>query len=228
MAKSAAKVFNGTLERMRSRLNWVIVRIPFDVSKVWGTRAMLRVKGDINGFEFRTSLFPTGRGEHYLMINKRMQRGGKAVAGTVARIRLEPDEEVRVAVMPAELKRLLDQDRSLKKWFDALNYSARKWIGDWISEVKSAEARRRRSEQVAEQLMSTMEAERELPPILRVAFARTPGATEGWEQMSAGRRRGHLLAIFYYREPEARARRVQKVLEDAVTFGRKKRGRYNG
>lgn len=222
MARSAAKVFKGTLERMQSRLNWVIVPIPFDVAKVWGTRAMLRVKGDINGFEFRTSLFPTGRGDHYLMINKRMQRGAKAMAGTIARIRLEPDPEVRVAAMPAALKRVLDEDRSLRKWFNALNYSTRKWIGDWISEVKSADARRRRSEQVAEQLMSTMEAEHELPPILRVAFARTPGATEGWNEMSTGRRRGHLLAIFYYREPEARARRVQKAVEDAVSFARKK------
>jgi len=30
------------------------------------------------------------------------------------------------------------------------------------------------------------------------------------------RRRGHLFGIFYYRNPEARARRVAKAVEDAI------------
>jgi uncharacterized protein YdeI (YjbR/CyaY-like superfamily) len=67
-----------------------------------------------------------------------------------------------------------------------------------------------------------MEAERELPPMLQLAFARTPRAREGWELMSASRRRGQLLAIFYYRTPEARARRLAKVLEDAASLAERK------
>ncbi len=61
-----------------------------------------------------------------------------------------------------------------------------------------------------------MEAERELPPTLQVAFVRDPRAREGWERMSPSRRRMHLLGIFYYRNPEARARRVAKVVQDAA------------
>jgi uncharacterized protein YdeI (YjbR/CyaY-like superfamily) len=70
-----------------------------------------------------------------------------------------------------------------------------------------------------------MEAERELPPILRVAFARDPLAREGWELMSAVQRRGQLIAIFYYRSPEARARRVEKVLQAAAELAEKKANR---
>jgi len=151
-----------------------------------------------------------------------MQKGAHAVEGTVARFRLEPDLEERTVTVPAELKRVLADDRSLLRWFDKLNYSIRKWITDWITDVKSAAARSRRSEQVAEQLMSTMEAERELPPMLLLAFARNPRAREGWEQMSAIRRRGQLLAIFYYRTPESRARRLSKVMEEAVALAEKK------
>jgi hypothetical protein len=40
--------------------------------------------------------------------------------------------------------------------------------------------------------------------------------------MSAARRRGHLLGIFYYRNPEARGRRIEKALQDAVEFAEKK------
>src|SRR5882672_1967368 len=95
-----AKSFRAALERMPSNLGWVIVRIPLDVPKVWGTRGMLKVKGEINGFAFRTSLFPTGKGYHYLLVNKRMQAGAGAHPGSVAHFRLEPDTEKRVAIVP--------------------------------------------------------------------------------------------------------------------------------
>jgi uncharacterized protein YdeI (YjbR/CyaY-like superfamily) len=214
--KPIAKSFKAALERMPSNLGWVIIRIPLDVPKVWGTRGMLKVKGEINGFAFRTSLFPTGKGYHYLLVNKRMQAGAGARPGTVAHFRLEPDTEIRVATVPAELHRILNEDRSFRRWFDQLNYSTRKWIADSITQLKTSEARVRRAEQVAEQLLSTMEAEQELPPILKLAFARDPRALAGWQRMSPTQRRGHLLAIFYYRTPDARDRRISKLLEDAL------------
>ena len=222
VSKPVSKSFKAALERMPSNLGWVIVRIPLDVPKVWGTRGMLKVKGEINGFAFRTSLFPTGKGYHYLLVNKRMQAGAAARPGSVAQFRLEPDMEKRVATVPAELQRILNEDRSLRRWFDQLNYSTRKWITDRVVQVKSAEARLRRAEQVAEQLMATMEAERELPPILKLAFAREPRALAGWQRMSPTHRRGNLLAIFYYRTPEARDRRIAKIIEEALAFAARK------
>ena len=228
VSKPVSKSFKATLERRPSNLGWVIVRIPLDVPKVWGTRGMLKVQGEINGFAFRTSLFPTGKGYHYLLVNKRMQAGAAARPGSVAQFRLEPDMEKRIATAPAELQRILNEDRSLRRWFGQLNYSTRKWIADWVVQVKSAEARARRAEQVAEQLMATMEAERELPPILKLAFAREPRALAGWQRMSPSHRRGHLLAIFYYRSPEARNRRISKTIEDALAFAARKTKKENG
>ena len=220
--KAIVKTYSAPLERLRSGLGWVIAYLPFDAAGVWGGRGRLKVKGEINGFAFRTSLFPTRDGRHFLLINKRMQKGAHAIEGAVARFRLEPDLEERTVTVPTELKHVLAEDRSVLRWFDKLNYSTRKWITDWVTDVKSAAARSRRSEQVAEQLMSTMEAERELPPMLQLAFARNPRAREGWEQMSPIRRRGQLLAIFYYRTPESRARRLSKVIEEAAALAEKK------
>src|SRR3984893_9617482 len=128
--KSAAKSFQAALERIPSRLGWVIIHIPFDVHKFWGVRGQLRVKGEINGFAFRTSLFPTGKGYHYLLVNKRMQAGAAVRPGSVAQFRIEPDTEKRIATVPAELQRILNEDRLLRRWFAQLNYSTRKWITD--------------------------------------------------------------------------------------------------
>ena len=220
-SRSRVKTFEAPLERMRSRLNWIIIRVPFDAAKVFGMRGQVKVKGEINGFAFRTSLFPNGQGGHILLVNKRMQKGARATTGSVARFRIERDTEERVVTIPDSLKRILAEDRSFRRWYDGLNHSTRNDIAKWVSEPKSPAARTRRAEQIAERLLATMEAERELPPILQVAFGRNPRAREGWERMSIARRRMHLLGIFYYRTPEARARRVEKMLDDAMTVAEK-------
>jgi len=217
----AAKRFDARLERLRSRLNWIIIRIPFDADQAWGLRGQIKVKGEINGFAFRTSLFPTREGWHFLLVNKRMQKGARAGEGSVARFQMELDSEERTVTIPDELKRILNEDRSLRRWYDGLNHSTRSDIAKWTTEPKSGEARIRRVEQIAERLLNVMEAEQELPPILQVAFARHPRAREGWDGMSASRRRGHLFGIFYYRTPDARARRIDKMLDDANAVAEK-------
>jgi len=214
--RAVAKSFKAALERMPSNLGWTIVRIPLDVPKIWGTRGTLKVKGEINGFVFRTALFPTGKGYHYLLVNKRMQAGADARPGDTAQFRLEPDTAKREVIVPSELDRALSEDRGLRRWYDKLSYSMRKWICDWIAQPKSAGARARRSQQIAERLLATMEAERELPPIFKAAFARDPRAFEGWQHMTVNQRRGHLLGVFYYRTPGARDRRLTKAMQEAL------------
>jgi uncharacterized protein YdeI (YjbR/CyaY-like superfamily) len=213
--KPASQRFEARLERLRSRLNWVVTYVPFDAASVWGLRGQIKVKGEINGFAFRTSLFPTQEGRHFLLVNKRMQKGSRAFEGNTARFQMALDVEERTVTIPSELVRILSQDRALRRWCDGLNHSTRNDIAKWITEPKSAEARVRRAEQLAERMLNVMDAERELPPILQVAFARHPRAREGWDAMSASRRRGHLWGIFYYRTPDAQGRRIEKMLEDA-------------
>lgn len=214
-SKVIAKSFKAALEPMPGNLGWVIIRIPFDVEKMWGARRV-RVKGEINGFSFRSTLFPARSGCHFLLVTKRMQSGAYARTGDIAQFRLEPDLEARKAIMPEELKRAFSQDRALQRWFDNMSFSMRKWICDQVAQPKNAETRVRRAERIAEQLMTTMEAELELPPILKAAFARDPRAFEGWQKMTPTQRRYSLLAIFHYRNPESRERRITMMLEEAV------------
>jgi len=220
--KPAAKLFKARLERIQSRLGWTIIRIPFDVAKIWASRGQLRVKGKINGFAFRTSLFPAHGGGHILLVNKRMQKGGDVRQGMSAQFHLEPDLEERVAIVPPELKRYFKEDAHLRRWFEKLSYSTRNEIGKWIIQVKSPEARLRRAEQMAERLLAVMDAEHELPPVLQVAFAHEPRALEGWKRMSPTHRRRHLFGIFYYRTPESRNRRIEKTLQEASAFAERK------
>jgi hypothetical protein len=225
--RPAAKSFEARLESLRSRLNWIIIYVPFDAAKLWGLRGQIKVKGEINGFAFRTSLFPTREGRHFLLVNKKMQKGARAFEGDVARFQIEHDVGERIVIFPNELKQILNEDRSFRRWCEGLNYSTRNDIAKWVAEPKSSEARVRRAEQIAERMLNVMDAERELPPVLQLAFARHPRAREGWDGISASRRRGHLFGIFYYRTPDAQGRRIDKMLDDASAFAEKMSGKRN-
>jgi hypothetical protein len=73
----------------------------------------------------------------------------------------------------------------------------------------------RRAEQMAERLLATMEGERQLPPVMEAAFRLRPKARAGWARMTATQRRNGLMAVFYYRTPDAQLRRVQKLCDEA-------------
>lgn len=133
---------------------------------------------------------------------------------------IAPDLEERSPAMPPELAKLLKSEKTLAKWFAGLSESTRWEIAKWIEGVKSTEARQRRAEQMAERLMLTMESEKVLPPILEVAFHNAPAARKGWDAMTPTQRRGQLMAIFYYQSPEARQKRVNKVVEDTLAYRR--------
>lgn len=212
---STKKKFRGVLQPDNTPLKWVVVKVPFDPAKAWPVRNRMRVKGTINGFPFRTSLFGIAKDGHVLLVNKQMQKGAGVAVGSMAQIVLEPDLEERTASIPPELEKILHQDRTLKKWFAQLSYSARKDIENTVGSGKTAEARRRQAEQVAERLMLAMEGELEMPPVLQHAFRRQPRALAGWNAMTPTQRRGHLLGIFYYKSPESRQKRADKAVAEA-------------
>jgi hypothetical protein len=196
MSASKPRTFKAILESTGDRLRWVIARVPFDIAKAWPERNGRRVCGTINGFAFRTSLFPEKGGDRYvLLVNKKMQAGAKATPGESARITLEPDFEERPCEMPVEFERALKGAKALRKFFGSISPSMQKGFTNYVADAKSAEIRRKRADQMAEALFLAMEGEQEPPPILRAAFQRQPLAELGWKAMTPLKRRQHLLSI---------------------------------
>ena len=243
MGAMSVKKFKAMLEPLDDGLGWVVMWLPFDVAKAWPKMVRLRVVVEVGGEVFRTSIFsarhavvPEHRkperlkgkaaparvlenvrlGRHFLLVNKKMQAAAGVGVGGIVEFKMDADLAEREAILPPELVKILKQDKALKKWYEGLSYAIRKDVGRWIEEVKSGEARVRRAEQIAERLMLTMEGELVLPPVLELAFKRKPAARVGWEKMTVAQRRGNLMAIFYYQSPEAREKRVGKVVEDCL------------
>jgi uncharacterized protein YdeI (YjbR/CyaY-like superfamily) len=215
MPKSNAKTFRATLEPSGMGLQSSFAILPFDVAKAWPGMKVRRVRGEINGFAFRTALFPTPRG-HGFIVNKKMLAGAGVRQGDRVEIRIEPDLDERQETMPEELVRAMRGAAGLRKWFEKLPPGHRRWIAQIITEPKSAASRQKRAEETAERLYLTMEGEQEPPPILRAAFLRQPLAEAGWKALTAVQRRNHLFMIFGCRSAEAREKRVQAAIDMAL------------
>jgi uncharacterized protein YdeI (YjbR/CyaY-like superfamily) len=210
-----ARTFRATLEQGSLALGWIIARVPFDPfapADAWPRMIRLHVRGEINRFAFRTSLFPDPRGGFYLLVNRSMQKESGARLGDTAEFLLEPDLEARAAELPDELSVFLDDEPGLRPWYDDLTEYTRREIGKWITSVKTDASRMKRAEQMAERLLATKEAEVELPPLIAAAFRRNPKARAAWEHLTTLQRRNQLMAVFYYQTPDARQRRIDKII----------------
>jgi hypothetical protein len=214
-----AKRFRAVLEPLNDGLGWVVAWLPFDAAQAWNKMVRQRVTVELGGEVFRTSLFASARrAGQFVLVNKKMQRAAGARVGDLVEFVIAPDLDPREAELPDELAVLLDEEPGLREWFDSLSESMRREIGKWVMEPRSEATRMRRTEQMAERLLATMEGERELPPVIAAAFRERPQAGAGWARMTPTQRRGELLAVLYYRTPEARQKRVEKLCDAAEKY----------
>lgn len=210
--KKQLQLFRARLEKGTPALGWTVVRIPFDPAEVWPERVRSRVTVSIEGVSFRSSLFADATlGGLVLLVNKAMQKAARAGLGDTVAFSMEPDLDPRPAELPEELEPLLEDAEGLRAFYDGLSESMRRQIAKWIDEVKSESSRQLRAMQMAERLMSTMEAEVELPPAIRKAFQQNTKAATGWSRMTPTQRRAELMAVFSYLSPESRQKRILKL-----------------
>lgn len=82
--------FEATVEQSPGPAAWLFIRIPGTVSDSLGSRGRVKVSGQVNGFRFESMLFVNADSSHYLMFNRPLKMGTKAVAGSVVRVQLAP------------------------------------------------------------------------------------------------------------------------------------------
>jgi uncharacterized protein YdeI (YjbR/CyaY-like superfamily) len=218
----SVETFRAVLEQVETTPPWVIARLPFDPKKAWPEWSSRRVRGSVNGFEFQTSLLSTKGQGYWFVVYKKLLKGAGAKAGDKVEIRLEPDLEGHVYAEPKELTAVLRQDRDLRRWFNAMTPSTRRWFAMFVDQAKGAATRKQRAERIAELVMQVVEGEEVPPPILRAAFQRQPLAEQGWKASTPAQRRNHLLGIFMTQGVEARQRRCAYVIDACLRVAQRK------
>jgi hypothetical protein len=143
-AEKKKQTFRTVIVSIGPKGAWSCLQIPFDVEKLWGTKARLSVRGTMNGFAFRNLIFPDGKGGHTMPVNKTMQGSAKAGPGDVVKMELEPDNAPRIVATPPDFKKALAGDKAAAAFFERIAPSSRKMYVEWITGSKQAETRARR------------------------------------------------------------------------------------
>jgi hypothetical protein len=133
--------FTVKLEGKGTSVAWL--NAPFDVVKVFGTRARVPVRGTINGFAFRSSIMPMG-GCHGMAINQTMRDGAGVKAGDTVSVVMERDEGERIVEVPPVLKKELAKSKAAQANWERLSFTNQKEMALSISGAKKEETRARR------------------------------------------------------------------------------------
>jgi len=145
--------FPATLVRMGETGKWLCLRIPFDVPAIFGSRARVSVQGRLNGFAFRSSIFPDGAGGFFMMVNKAMQAGGGIVEGKPFRVEMQKAGKPPPLKLPKELAASLHGNAPARKAFSTLSQACRREYVQWIEQAKHSETRTRRAAQAVERIL---------------------------------------------------------------------------
>jgi hypothetical protein len=119
------------------------VIFPYDVEKVFGTKANVPVKSTFDGVPYTGSLMNCGAADHTLGVLKGIREQiGKGPGDTVEVVLWKDEAERTVAVSP-EFAKLMEKQGVLA-FFETLSYTNRKEYCRWITEAKREETRQKR------------------------------------------------------------------------------------
>jgi hypothetical protein len=131
---------------------WVSLDLPRDVSRKLPSRGTVPIAGTIQGFPFRTSVMPDGKGGHSMMVNKAMREGGKVGPGDEVTVVFVVDTASREPEVPADLGKAIAASAKAKATWTDITPRAR---GEWVEHVTAAkrpETRVRRIAKTVERL----------------------------------------------------------------------------
>ena len=134
-------------------INWA-VDVPLEITaQLIVEKGYIKIKGQINGFDFTQTLVPVKNAPYRLFVNAIMMKGGKTALGEVAAFAIEQDtipEEKRYS-MPELLATAL-LENNLETAFESLTAARKKDILKYLSFVKTEETMQRNIAKLLAQL----------------------------------------------------------------------------
>jgi hypothetical protein len=132
-----------------------VVDVPKRVtSNLVATAGRIKIKGIINGFDFKTTLMPVKDGLHLLYVNMIMLKGGATTLGKTASFSLEQDTRKKLEKKHSMHKALLKQliAKKMVENFHALTPARKKDILTYLHQVKATDTLNRNINNVILQL----------------------------------------------------------------------------
>jgi hypothetical protein len=130
-----------------------LVDVPREVSLALGKRGFVSVKGALNGYPYRATLVPKGKGAHVLHINGAIREVAGVDVGAEINLILEMDAAPRVPPMPKEFAWALKQNPRAQAVFDKFPPSHKKEYLVYLNNLKRPETLQRNVDKVIVQLL---------------------------------------------------------------------------
>jgi hypothetical protein len=126
--------------------SWTVLRLPDDASAKLPSRGQVFVKGTINGTKIQSALEPTGRGSHWLNLDKKLQNATGLKAGDIAELEIESTKDWPEPDIPDDIKKALSGAPDVQKLWQSVTPMARwEWIR-WIVSTSNKDTRANRIE----------------------------------------------------------------------------------
>lgn len=126
--------------------DWTILKLPQSASAKLSSRALAMVTGTINGFSFKATLEPDGKGSHWFKPDKEILSGAKVNSGDTVKVDIEPTKDWIEPEIPDDFKKALFATPKAKAlWNDVTPNAHWDWIR-WIRAVKTPETRQKHIE----------------------------------------------------------------------------------
>lgn len=142
--------------------DWTILHLPEEASTQLPSRGMLMVAGTLNNVPFKTLLEPDGKygkgikPSHWFSPSKKLLEDAHAAVGDTVRVEIEPTKEWIEPEVPADVKKMLmDNKKAQDLWSDITPMARWDWIR-WVRAVKTAETRQKHVEVMLDKLNKGM------------------------------------------------------------------------
>ena len=119
----------------------VYAEFPFDSFSEFGTRKPVRVKVSFDGHQYSMSLLPRGNGQHWMHVKKEIRVVLEKDDGDMIEVKVEQDFEIPGIIIPEYLQWLLDNDPEMKKSFQKMPISAKKFWLESIEETNNPDTK---------------------------------------------------------------------------------------
>jgi hypothetical protein len=146
------RTFEALVESIGPGGAWSRINVPVEATAPWGTKARLAVRGTLNGFAYRSSIFPNGDGTFHMMFSKAMQAGARAGPGDPVRVVMERDDAPREVETPPDLVEALDANEAAAGTWSRFSVSTRQEYVEWLLGAKAEATRARRLRRAVEMI----------------------------------------------------------------------------
>ena len=146
--------FEGVLTPTPRGGGGTLVPIPKDVQAKLGLKGFPKINTVIAGTPYRGSLMPMGDGSYCLGVLKSIQEAAGVGHGDRITVMLEIDSALRTVEAPADLARVLANDKKAAAAWEKLSFTNKKELAVGLTSAKKPETRERRLKAAVEKLRS--------------------------------------------------------------------------